>query len=265
MRRLLEALEERRLFSVVSYNTDEFNNLYLQGSSGNDTITVSLNELKEVKVFVGSGKSAASKHFMNISSVSIFGNDGNDTIKVAGTNLSDTPTGVVVYGGNGNDKIVIDRFDGMITVDGGAGHDFIDARNALPKFALIGPFSHRGLYGGSGNDTILGSGGNDHMMGEDGNDVLYGNAGDDYLVGGRGSNILDGGVGNDIFVVYSRNTGTGSSWDTGGIDRIYGGSGYDSVYRFYDSSFSVKPIFGDTRISIEYVDTIDRAAGGGKG
>lgn len=49
-----------------------------------------------------------------------------------------------------------------------------------------------------GNDTVFGGDGNDSIFGDTGNDVLNGQAGGDTLLGGTGADNLDGGSGNDV-------------------------------------------------------------------
>lgn len=80
---------------------------------------------------------------------------------------------IYVYGGDGNDNIVIDR---SVKVDAW-------------------------LFGQGGNDTLAGGLGNDHLFGGVGRNRLYAGSGDDTLIslGGSGRDRLYAGAGNDTF------------------------------------------------------------------
>ena len=98
-------------------------NIYVTGSNTSDTLTVN-------------------------------GNDGNDTIKaVAGV---ESCIGISLTGGNGNDYLSADAT----------------------------------LIGGAGDDTLIGGTGNDFIDGGSGNDVLTGNGGYDTINGGTGVDTL---------------------------------------------------------------------------
>ncbi|OAI54193.1 hypothetical protein AYO44_15340 [Planctomycetaceae bacterium SCGC AG-212-F19] len=82
------------------------------------------------------------------------------------------PGRIAVYGGPGNDRIVV-------------GPDIV-----IPAW----------LYGGPGNDVLVGGSGNDLLSGGPGNDVLIGRGGRDLLIGGPGADVLRGGRGQDILI-----------------------------------------------------------------
>ena len=93
-----------------------------------------------------------------------------------------------VNGRNGDDAIVIDQINGVVTtsgstrVDGGNGNDT--------------------LLGGSGNETFFGGNGNDFADGNAGSDTASMGRGDDVFVWdpGDGSDIIEGGPGSDTMV-----------------------------------------------------------------
>jgi Ca2+-binding RTX toxin-like protein len=109
----------------------------------------------------------------------------------------------------GDDTVIIDDDVKLrVTVEGGEGHDFIQAGGGRSR-----------LYGGLGNDTLrLGSGlgyaegndGNDTLIGGSGNTVIYGNKGSDLLLAGFGpthkQSYLDGGDDGDVLVSGSGHT-----------------------------------------------------------
>ncbi len=76
---------------------------------------------------------------------------------------------IVIRGGDGDDRIRVDRL-------------------SLPTL----------IEGGAGSDRIVGGFGNDRLFGGDGNDRLQARAGDDEVRGQGGNDILDGGSGRDI-------------------------------------------------------------------
>jgi Ca2+-binding RTX toxin-like protein len=108
----------------------------------------------------------------------------------------------------GDDRVIVDDdVKHVLQVDGGRGHDFIQAGGGISA-----------LFGGAGNDNlILGGQGNTLLFGNEGNDRLYagvGNAnkqnfldggdGDDSLYAGTGNNVLNGGNGRDHLTGYAR-------------------------------------------------------------
>jgi hypothetical protein len=108
-----------------------------------------------------------------------YGGGGNDRI-----------TGNVAYGGDGDDVLRGDDFDGFASVllYGDAGNDRIygsDVRDIR-------------LAGGDGNDMIWARGGDDRdVRGEAGDDFIDGGEGDDFIDGGVGADVLVSGAGND--------------------------------------------------------------------
>ncbi len=102
-----------------------------------------------------------------LSSVSINGGSGNDTITYHGSGNAH------LIGGSGNDTLI-----------GGSGNDILD--------------------GGSGDDTLFGNGGNDTLIGGTGIDWLNGGSGNDTLVWNAGDGldlVLDGGTGSDTLQI----------------------------------------------------------------
>jgi Ca2+-binding RTX toxin-like protein len=79
---------------------------------------------------------------------------------------------VVVYGGEGNDRLEADgRYSIPVWLEGGPGDDFLKAGN--------GPTL---LLGGSGNDILIGGGGRDIIVGGPGRDKLVAGGGEDIIV-----------------------------------------------------------------------------------
>ncbi len=158
---------------------------------------------------------------------------GKETL--SGSNLMSLDFGVVgltsltVNGNNGNDTLKIasldQAFDATLTLTGGNGNDTIDASGAKKKVgnAMVGVNTLQ--YGGDGNDKLTGGAGNDTLLGEVGNDILVGGDGNDGLNGGDGNDKLDGGKGNDILVGDDGTDDPGTL--AGGNDTLLGGAGAD--------------------------------------
>jgi RHS repeat-associated protein len=188
---------------------------------------------------------------------SIFGGDGDDTIKATGTNPFEFDANFLA-GEAGNDRLTGSR--GNDTIDGGSGDDLIDGDSGLDD-----------LRGGPGNDTVDGHWDDDvfHFDYGDGDDVYEEGGGIDTIVFGPGITVpmiemtrlpdsqlqilIDGGTGGSIVVdtQFDQNGGIetlafadGSTIDlaatvfttqgTVGDDRIFGirfgGSSEDIIF-----------------------------------
>jgi len=114
---------------------------------------------------------------------------------------SGPPPLIVVTGGDGNDKIVVDPSvpaSANVRINGGPGSDE--------------------LVGGAGDDVL--EAGENYNSPDHGNDTLIGNGGSDVLYADPGSDVLQGGPGNDL-LVNSVLTCQGHTFD--------GGPGEDTV------------------------------------
>ena len=70
-----------------------------------------------------------------------------------------------------------------------AGNDYVALGKTAPLPATI--------RGGEGDDVLIGGEGNDKLIGGPGNDELVGRGGDDLLIGGPGNDVLVGGPGHN--------------------------------------------------------------------
>jgi uncharacterized delta-60 repeat protein len=141
-------------------------NLIVEGTAGNDTITVSPAKDR-------------SKLAVTLNRVLL------DTFPLASV------TGQIdVRAGAGADRVT---FSPKVTkpalIDGGPGND-----------TVTGGAGNDTLLGESGNDRLVGGAGNNLLVGGDGNDVLTGGAGRDVLIGGAGADTLAGGSGDDLLI-----------------------------------------------------------------
>ena len=192
----------------------------LQGGQGNDYIDVD----------------AADTSIIN-------GNLGDDQIFVGGSDVLGNTTIVSnssIYGGQGNDTI---KLYGEITnnlINGGLGEDIIDGSSASGFAAygnegndsLLGGVGDDHLHGDIGNDSIVGGEGNDTLIGGLGNDSIYGGAGNDIIDGGRGADIMDGGVGINTFLLA---TGDSFAATSGIDDTVIFGNGVDWISEYTTS------------------------------
>ena len=242
-----EELENRKLFSV-SLSAGA---LTVNGSAGNDQIQVSMSygPLYNIVNVTENGVTTGSFIASSVTSISVYGNDGNDTIAIGAgignTNINGGAGDDALYGGNGNDYLFCG--DGNDYASGGAGNDTIDGWNGNDYLvggdgadsllgyygsdtlvglagndSLSGEADNDNLYGGDGSDWITGGTGDDGLFGDAGGDSLYGEDGSDSLTGGAGADYLSGGNGNDFFTAHDNEVDTidgGAGWDTASIDK----------------------------------------------
>src|SRR5690606_17414892 len=190
--------------------------------------------------------------------------DGNDTITEASGNGSadriiiQTDGGALnslrahdTNGGSNNGNLVIEYNGNQITVSGHysgtnaqTGVEFINFDGGsiggynlgLEDYQISKSDSGSTRNGTSGNDFIAGENGvADTMNGGAGNDIMFGGTGDDMLTGGAGDDLLVGGAGDDR---YAGEAGDDTClWRAGdGVDRIDGGTDYDTVHITGDDS-----------------------------
>jgi Ca2+-binding RTX toxin-like protein len=180
----VEALGERVLPAVTAMFLPSTGTLSVFGDAQDNRITVS--------------RDAAGKILVNGGAVEVSGG----TPTVANTAL------ISVFGQDGNDTIALDEANGALpnaNLFGGAGDDVLTGGSGADQ-----------LFGQAGNDTLLGKGGNDLLFGGAGNDVLTGGTGNDQVFGeagndrmvwnpGEGSDLNEGGAGIDTVEVNGGN------------------------------------------------------------
>ncbi|HEY7116274.1 MAG TPA: C2 family cysteine protease [Tepidisphaeraceae bacterium] len=189
--------------------------LTVNGGVGNDAIN--LNYSGGWLSVVENGVTTFGNWLANVGTITVYGNDGNDTI-----NYSTGITRANLYGGSGDDYLYgssdadyLQGNDGNDHLYGYAGNDVLDGWNGDDY--VNGGDGDDVLYGYTGSDVLDGWNGNDRLYGEDGNDVLYGYYGNDNLYGGDGNDNMYGEADNDLL-----DGGTGA-------DAMWGGSGVDTA------------------------------------
>jgi Ca2+-binding RTX toxin-like protein len=151
---LVEMLEARQMLSVSVVRGA----LMIDGTSGDDTITVSRNPVSKGQLRVSVNGLLNGVDSVGLKRINISALEGNDLVLIDQTQGAITLP-VNIAGGSGND-----------TMTGGSGPDV--------------------LQGGRGNDAIRGSAGSDVLEGGVGNDDLYGGDGRDQLNGGAGADAI---------------------------------------------------------------------------
>ncbi|MCZ8186563.1 MAG: hypothetical protein O9308_09290 [Beijerinckiaceae bacterium] len=136
-----------------------------------------------------------------------------------------------IDGGSGRDTILTGSGDDRI--EGGSGGDFIQAGAGADL--VSGGRGDDEIEGGDGDDRIEGGEGDDSVSGDDGDDIVRGDAGNDFIRGGAGTDVLLGGAGNDLLIGGTEDDrlegGDGDDYLVGvsGDDRIEGGDGDDTI------------------------------------
>jgi Ca2+-binding RTX toxin-like protein len=150
------------------------------------------------------------QNFDSGDSVNLYGTGGDDDLSVGGSFLDDG-TGVSVFAGDGNDRVLLVQGEGtQPIIDGGTGTDTLvigsfgapDATTIslagsgqyqyFNGKASIENFENVDASGRTSSQTLS-------LTGSSGANVLIGGAGKDTLDGGAGSDTLTGGAGQDIF------------------------------------------------------------------
>ncbi len=155
----------------------------------------------------------------NIELVTARGEDGHDRINASAVN--DGFSSVTLFGDGGND-----------TVTGGAGSDAL--YGGAGDDSLIGGLGADYIFGGLDNDFVIGGDGDDVIEGNDGNDTVFGDAwtadanpgGNDSILGGAGNDMIVAGAGNDTI---DGGTDADNLQGERGNDSILGGAGNDTI------------------------------------
>ncbi len=195
----VETLEGRHTPAVTAVFNPGVGALTVFGDSADNQIVVSRDALGVISVNgqvpLAGGIPGGFPTVFNTRTISVFGQAGNDSIRLDEAN-GPLPA-AQLFGGSGNDTLV-----------GGSGND--------------------ALHGQDGNDTLSGGAGADFLLGQSGDDVMFGGNDADQMFGGSGNDTADGdrgddtaflGDGNDLFV-----------WDPGdGSDKVEGEAGFDTM------------------------------------
>ena len=148
-----------------------------------------------------------------------------------------------LYGGDGNDTLIYDAADTVVS--GGAGTDTLDAsaQTAGLTLYLANYADIENVTGGSGNDILYGNTADNVITGGAGNDALWGGVGgNDTLVGGAGADLYyyGKGEGNDIIAGDAANSQDTVSFYNATKDQLnFNLSGNDLVVTIQGSTGSL--------------------------
>lgn len=123
-------------------------------------------------------------------------------------------------GGDGTDRMGLERSLGDDVVDGGPGRDRLVLSTSSQVVMTSGAIKAGGVsLGAVGFEefSITSGGGQDRLTSGTSNDVLAAGSGKDELSGGDGTDLIYGGTGDDLLK------------DGAGKDALYGGDGNDSL------------------------------------
>lgn len=254
---LLESLESRRMLSVTV--TQQGNWMWINGSSGNDHITVEDAGSTGLRVR-DNGVSLGAKY--GVTDVIVNTGGGRDRLVI-----TSGKTGVLfqIDMGGGNDWVEPGYGNHFIT--GGSGIDnvsyhkfgidmFIRNNGNWTGYRTSTGVTHEdmlaadveGMYGGSGDDVIFGNNAANFLYGQGGDDMIFGLGGDDYLSGGYGDDSMWAHEGNDTLVGHFGN------------DSMVGGKHNDT---FWASDYGdVDTVIGDDLAGVNIAGTFDKVYGG---
>jgi len=249
--------------------------LNLTGSNGNDSITLSGEQLNAFasSINLGGGTDTISltstSSVLNgladgslinvevISAAQAFGVNINLANQSEGFTITGSGFADTLIGGAGNDTLVAAQNDTLL--DGGIGSDTLNVgaaftstgnaqianiENLLLTAAVTLNLSNQtegfSIIGSSGADRITGGGDVDSINGQAGNDTIVGGAGGDRIIGGTGADILTVGLGADQFIY------------TGLTESTVSPSGRDSILDFSSAQ-------GD-QINLSAIDAVTRGS-----
>jgi Ca2+-binding RTX toxin-like protein len=214
----IHLLECRRLMTATVNETYP-GYFEVTGDESDDAIVISVDQGQQSFALDG-------VTYTGVSYISVFGNGGNDTIKVSAA--SPGAIGASIDGGGGDDDLSLDIDGGLW---GGDGNDTLRLDNSFQgevhgdagddRMFVGGDCFDAQLLGGDGNDLIDASANHYAVVirGGEGDDIVYGSQYDDRIYADGGEDVLYGLGGNDTF--YCRDAYS---------DQIFGGAGTDFAY-----------------------------------
>jgi Ca2+-binding RTX toxin-like protein len=168
-----------------------YSQLYLTGSSGDDTITATYSAAPSPQVVFTLGAGAEFD-----TAAADAGGCEPPSATEAVCPLSAPLDSIALSGMGGNDSLQASGFPASVGVitDGGEGNDTLTGEDASEDVLVDGPDE-----GGPGNDTLSGLGGDDALLNNGGVDHLFGGAGNDLFLSNSicDGDTIDGGGGEE--------------------------------------------------------------------
>ena len=189
-----------RRYSSNSSNSEGYNNVTIDGGSGNDTILNDYYYWYGVTGGIGTTVFYGSEYYYAGNYLSINGGSGNDYISSGSSSSTQRGTGSysTLEGGNGDDTIV--NLGNYVSINGGVGEDSIENSG-----------TNSTVDAGDGNDFIKNTSNNVIISGGDGNDTIK-NIGDNtysiIIVGGAGDDSISN-TNTDANIIYNYSSGDG--------------------------------------------------------
>ncbi|HEX8342488.1 MAG TPA: calcium-binding protein [Tepidisphaeraceae bacterium] len=230
----LENLEHRRMFAAVLGNEQFPNTLYIDGTAGNDVLSLRYRGRQLQVRLNGTLQSFAVRDVTRVEFQAYAGHDIADGSGIAIPTYVNAGAGNdLVVGGTGNDTLT--GAAGKDTLRGGAGKDRINGANSPDLLygdegsdVIYGGAHDDQMYGGASADWLYGEDGNDRLVGGTHNDRIYGGVGNDRMVGEQGNDLLGGDAGRDL-LYGSIGDDTFTTDKDNAVDRIDGGDGADAA------------------------------------
>jgi Ca2+-binding RTX toxin-like protein len=226
----IEQFEQRRLYSVTV--TEGYPGFYeIHGDEEANAIYVTV-DMKNASFTLDGGGT-----YSNVEFIAVYGHGGDDAITLTATGGIGY-IGAGVHGGDGNDNVYL-GFDGAVWGD--AGNDFLTLADSYrgeiyggdgnDRMVIVGACDDAEIRGGDGNDYIDARGSYSRVFihGDAGDDEIYGSPFDDSLYGDAGANTLYGMAGNDTFYSLGNDTVDGGD----GHDILVGAGTATGVEEFY--------------------------------
>lgn len=228
-----------KVTASLEYNIDGSANLILNYGNNGDTVTLMNYDRKKTSYYIGNKKYSMS---------SVIKNGNNIEIDKYMTHYDGTNDNDVII-----DSLIHSSYD-KITINAGAGDDYIDAHNDIVYGGAGNDYIHAKdciVYGEDGNDTIVNynsSSKNISIYGGNGDDIIvnnqyasiddiYGENGDDKIINNGEVRVnIDAGDGNNEVVISGtviNDVTSGNGSDTiivlGLVKNINSGSGNDEI------------------------------------
>ena len=242
---------------TVNMGNTQTNHLEIETGSGNDTIITDNHANSNDSVFIDAGAGNNHIEYANkteghdtYGGATIRTGDGNDEILI-GKFEAGVGTGTVsyntIYTGNGENSVNI-AYGTWNTIYGGSGKDVIKIADGTGSYKYA---STNTIYAGEGaNEITIGDG--------SGNTIYAGSGADTITLGDVNENEIYSGAGADIVTVADSSRGLYDLGDganeisiaDSAYDTIYGGSGNDTIEYGYSSQDTIYAGDGTNTVTI---------------